>query len=307
MTEDDYSAPRKLTSSQYSLLALIVALTTGGILYRILVLHHLEQTALLFIGLPAILALALTLAPPAKSFAGGVLRGISLFLLLSGPVLGEGFICVLMAAPIFLAVGLVIALATDAFRDRAGSTSIRCSLFLLLIPISLEGTTGTLSFNRIDHVSQTATVSGTPTEVRDRLAQSPRLDRKLPTYLRMGFPHPTSAVGSGLTPGDLRTIHFTGGEGMPEDIVFQVASSTSGAIHFTVLHDGDNMQHTLSHWVGLREADVTWTPVDATHTRVTWQLAYERRLDPAWYFGPWERYAGRLAARYLIEANAGPR
>jgi len=39
---------------------------------------------------------------------------------------------------------------------------------------------------------------------------------------------------------------------------------------------------------------------------VTWTLDYERGLDPAWYFGPWERYATRLAAGYLIDAVATP-
>jgi hypothetical protein len=41
-------------------------------------------------------------------------------------------------------------------------------------------------------------------------------------------------------------------------------------------------------------------------TRVTWTLRYRRGLDPAWYFGPWERYAVRLAAAYLIESVATP-
>ena len=38
-----------------------------------------------------------------------------------------------------------------------------------------------------------------------------------------------------------------------------------------------------------------------------WTLRYRRLLDPAWYFGPWERYAVRLAAGYLIDTVATPR
>ena len=41
-------------------------------------------------------------------------------------------------------------------------------------------------------------------------------------------------------------------------------------------------------------------------TKVTWTLHYRRSLDPAWYFGPWERYAARLAAGYLIDSVATP-
>jgi hypothetical protein len=51
---------------------------------------------------------------------------------------------------------------------------------------------------------------------------------------------------------------------------------------------------------------VTWEPIGRDATRVTWTLRYRRDLDPAWYFGPWERYATRLAAGYLIDAVATP-
>jgi hypothetical protein len=46
--------------------------------------------------------------------------------------------------------------------------------------------------------------------------------------------------------------------------------------------------------------------VDATHTEVVWTIHFDRQLDPAWYFGLWERLAVKRAALYLIEANATP-
>ena len=39
---------------------------------------------------------------------------------------------------------------------------------------------------------------------------------------------------------------------------------------------------------------------------MTWTLSYRRRLDPAWYFAPLERYGVGLAAGYLIETLATP-
>ena len=41
-------------------------------------------------------------------------------------------------------------------------------------------------------------------------------------------------------------------------------------------------------------------------SRVSWSLRYRRELDPAWYFGPWERYGVGLAAGYLIDNLAAP-
>jgi hypothetical protein len=51
---------------------------------------------------------------------------------------------------------------------------------------------------------------------------------------------------------------------------------------------------------------VRWSAEGAA-TRVNWTIHYQRRLDPAWYFGPAERAAVGVAADYLIDALATPR
>ena len=118
----------------------------------------------------------------------------------------------------------------------------------------------------------------------------------------MGFPRPAEATGSGLEVGALRTIHFAGGEGRPGDLVLRVEDSQPGYVRYVALSDHSK----VAHWLAWRTSEISWTPVDAQHTRVTWTLRFERKLDPAWYFGPWERYAARLAAQSLIQANATP-
>jgi hypothetical protein len=62
----------------------------------------------------------------------------------------------------------------------------------------------------------------------------------------------------------------------------------------------------LTQWLLWQNSEVTWNAVDATHTAVTWKVSFERQLDPAWYFIPWERLAVREVAGYMIEANATP-
>jgi hypothetical protein len=296
----------RFSSAQLRMMGLVGAVTLGSVLYRVLVAKHLEQTALLFIGVPGLMAVALAMAPPAKTLAGGVAKGITFMLLLSGPLLGEGFICVLMASPIFFAVAAIVVSIVEYLRKRRRGVRLGCCL-LVLLPMSLEGTAGWLSFDRNERVVATAVVDGTVEDVRARMGMSPRVDLTLPAYLRMGFPRPVSAVGSGLVVGDLRTVHFAGGEGMPCDLVMRVAAVGDGHARFEVARDGCEGMHWVGHWVGLRESDVTWERVDGGHTRVRWAIAYERRLDPAWYFGPWERYGVGLAAGYLIRANAGGR
>jgi hypothetical protein len=86
------------------------------------------------------------------------------------------------------------------------------------------------------------------------------------------------------------------------DLVLELEEVRPGAVRWHALGDDSHMTHFLL-W---REARVAWEPVDAQRTRVTWTLRYRRGLDPAWYFGPWERYAARLAAGYLIDSVATP-
>ncbi len=292
---------RSLNSSQWTLIFLIAAVTAGSLMYRLIVMKRVEQTSALFIGIPALLAIWLAMTPKAKSAKGGIVKGLTLMLLLSGPLLGEGFICIVMASPVFYLVGISVGAIVDWQREKSKAATLSC-LFLLLLPMSLEGVSPGLSFNRDETVQASQVVNASAGEVQQALSSVPRTDVRLPLYLRMGFPRPVQAKGSGLEVGAMRTIHFAGGEGHPGDLVLRVEESRPGYLRYSALSDHSK----VAHWLDWRTSEISWTPVDAQHTRVTWTLQYERRLDPAWYFGPWERYAARLAAQTLIRANATP-
>jgi hypothetical protein len=85
-------------------------------------------------------------------------------------------------------------------------------------------------------------------------------------------------------------------------VVLSVTDAGPGWARFVAASD----KSKIAHWLDWKSADVTWKAVDASHTEVEWTLRYRRLLDPAWYFGPWERYAVHAAADYLIRANATP-
>lgn len=298
------SAPRRISRAQWTLAGLIVALAIGALLYRLLVSHRLEQTAALFIGLPAVLAAILALTPKAQSNTGMILKGMILALLMSGPVLGEGFICIVMAAPIFLLVGLLIGLTLDWRKRRAedrGTGTLGLALCPLLL-MSLEGLNPRLSFSRQETVVVTRLIAASAVEVDRALARAPHFESPLPAYLRLGFPRPVSSLGEGVATGDRRVIHFAGGEGKPGDLTLEVESRDESHITFRVVSDGTH----VAHWLRLENSTVSWKELGPGQTQVTWRLDYERRLDPAWYFGPWEKYGVRCAANYLIDAVATP-
>lgn len=288
--------------SRWTLPFLVLAIAAGCMAYRLLVMKRLEQTALLFVGIPTLLAVIVAFTPRSKTVVGGVLKATTLSLLLSAPLLGEGFICILMASPIFFAVAIAIAAVVESMRKDRGRTTICCLALLSFLPMSLEGSHARLSFNREETVTVRRIVNASAAEVENQLRRAPRTDLPIPLFFRMGFPRPTESHGTGLQPGDLRSIHFAGGEGRPGDVVLRVADSAPGHAHFVAVSDSSK----IAHWLQWEFADVRWRTVDSGHTEVEWTLGYRRLLDPAWYFRPWERYAVRASADYLIRANASP-
>jgi len=293
--------------SRWVLVGVIFALALGSALYRLLVWSHLEQTSALFIGLPALLAAVVALTPRAKSSTGMIMKVMTLALLMSGILLGEGFICIVMAAPLFYLVGFIIGIVMDRVKRREAENQNPRSYGLMALPLlvllfSLEGVHRDLSFPRAEVVNVSRTVAADPSSVERALGEEPRFEKSLPYYLRLGFPKPVAAVGHGLHVGDRRAIRFAGGEGKPGELLLEVAEAQAGRVLFRVLSDTSH----ISHWLDWKEAEVTWTARGDVQTDVQWTLRYDRRLDPAWYFAPWERYAVRLAAGYLIETLATP-
>jgi len=301
------TASEQRTPAQYGLVFTAVSLAVAAAVYRLASYGQLDQTAALFIGLPAILAIGLTLTPKAKSATGMAVKGLTIGLILSAILLGEGVICILMAAPLFYGIALAIGLGVDAARRRERRRSEGKVYSVLLIPLvlmSLEGVTPLTSFPDAGSAIASQSVTATPAAVEAALAATPRFDRTSPpAFLGLGFPLPLAAAGSGLTVGDRRTIWFTAKNGTRAALVLEVVQRDPAHVRFRAVSD----QTAIARWLGWRDADVTWQRISVDRTRVTWTLTYRRRLSPAWYFGPFEQYAATLSAQYLIATAATPK
>ncbi|HEV2755958.1 MAG TPA: hypothetical protein VG318_09310 [Actinomycetota bacterium] len=311
---DDGSNPR------WGLVTLIIALAVGSIGYRITQHGYLHQTASFFVGIPAVMAITLAFTPRAKSATGTIVKGLTLALLLSGIVAGEGFVCILMAAPLFYLVGIVIGIPIDrARRRRHGESRVYSIAGVGMLLLSLEGVMPATTFPQIETVSVTRVVDASPAEVRAQLAATPRFDAELPLYLKLGFPRPRGAYGSGLAVGDTRTIvfgnespmepmtadgghdHGAAAPGVPM-LELEIVRSRRGRVVFQPVQD----RTAFTHWIAWGRSVVEWSPADDGDTEVTWTLTYRRKLSPAWYFAPWQRYAARLATGYLVDTVATP-
>lgn len=280
---------------------LCLAVAAASLLYRILVLGQVEQTALMFIGLPLVLAIGLSLTPRPRSATGVIMKGMALALLLFGVLLIEGLICILMAAPLFFLIGYIIGWCVDRrrkkdqqwYRDR-----MRCSVVGVMILMSLEGVSEWLSFDREERVVVEQVVPLTLDEARSRLNQGPDFELSdLPGFLKLGFPLPESIQGSGLSVGDRWILHMAGGEGEPGDLVMEVVESGADHIKLQCIKDDSH----IAHWLSWQYVEWRLLKLDGGRCQVRMELHYERELDPAWYFKPAERYGVKKAGEYFLQ------
>lgn len=307
-----------MNASRWALVTITIALAVGAIAYHLMQGSTLHQSVVFFIGLPAVLAVILSLTPKAKSATGMIVKGITLGLLLSGIVLAEGFVCILMAAPLFYLVGILIGVPIDRVRRRRESEGKVYSVVGVgLLLLSIEGTVPGISSSPHEIVRVTRTVDASVDEVRRSLASTPDFDQPLPFYLKLGFPRPIGAEGHGLAVGDHRSIFFGSESPMepmteahhrdhPTPVVpvleLEVVASEKGRVVFGPTRDAT----AFTHWISWGRSIVSWKAIDADSTKVTWTLHFTRRLTPSWYFGPFQRYAADKAVGYLIDTVATP-
>jgi hypothetical protein len=281
---------------------LCISLALASLLYRLLVLGHKEQTAMMFIGLPTALALLIAWLPSAKSATGMIVKGITLFLLLLGILIIEGFICILMAAPFFYSIGVIIGIFVDKARSkREWNNRFRIVILPALALMSMEGITGFLSFSRQETVTVSHETELTPTAARALLARGPEFNPdELPGFLKLGFPQPQKITGSGLEVGDHWRIRFAGGEGKPGDLLAEVTESDLNHILVTRVSDTSH----IAHWLDWQDAEWELEPTE-NGTRILLTMRYRRLLDPAWYFKPIERYGVKTAGEYFLHSTFG--
>lgn len=277
--------------------AVIVAVAVARGWYDVVQGNGLGQSSALYLGVPVLMAIVLATMAPATSCLRLTLVAVGAGLVVALIVLREAWFCVAMAAPFMLGAGAIVAGLVDVAR-RHGGTGAAALTFVPFALMGLEGTHPALDLPRHEVVSAMAVVGASPGAVEAALAAPARFDRDLPRFLSLGFPQPLSGSGSDLRPGDSYTVEFAGGG----KLVLEVVSHRAGLIVFRpVVHTT-----AAAGWLDLTEARVRWSPESGGRTQVTWSIAYDRKLDPAAYFGPLERVAMRQAASYLIAAVATP-
>lgn len=301
----DRAATRR---AQGLVVAATIALAGASIGLRIVQGFDLGQTAVLFVALPAILAIIVTLTPPARTATGTILKTATIVMLLAGVVLGETLICILIASPLVYLVCLGVGMPIDRARRaraRGNSATGYHAMVVLVLVAGLEGAVPGFDLPRNATVTVSRHVDASPAAVRAALAARPTFDRTPPALLRIGFPQPIGASGGGLSVGDRRTVVIRGddhyGATAVGQLVMDVTARGPGTATFSAVEDTSR----VATWLTWDKSVVRWEP-EGDGTRVWWTVHYRRELAPAWYFGPVQNGAVRLTAGYLIDTLATP-
>lgn len=302
---------RDALRARIAVATVIVAVAIASLAYRAIMWNGLQQTAALFVGIPALLAVVVVFGVPPRSAVGVAVKAVTVGLLVSLLFLGEGLLCVAMSAPLFYAVAVAIARAMQwgAEPEKAGARFFSFVFVLAFVPMSLEGVTSLTTIDRGASITQSKIVRAEPDAIRRALFEPPRFERVLPLYLRAGFPQ---AIGTRIERRPDATywvVTIRGGEmrlnGMEPrsgELVLRLEEQRPGYVRWRAVSDTSHTTHFLT-W---QDIVVEWSKAGDCRTKVSWTLGYQRGLDPAWYFGPWERYAVTLAAMYLIDTVATP-
>ncbi len=286
----------RVTKAQWSLVGLALIMAAGMIAYHVVVAGDFKTTALMFVGIPALLAILFTLLPRPKSPIWMAMKGTTIALCLSSIVLGEGIPCVVMAAPIFYLAAAIVAAIFERARKSANQNTVRALVFLPLALLSLEGTHELLTFERMQSAAVEKEIALKPEVFEQRLARSFAFRAEQPLFLRL-FTRPVDMTGSGLTIGAERRITFSGPGSHGGALRLRVVERKPGTVKFRMISDTTK----IASWMGWRTARVEWQPAASGKLRVRWSFEYERRLDPAWYFGPLQAYAVELGGSFLTD------
>jgi len=151
MSEFESPEDQPRDRAKWVAVGLVVVSSAFAVLYKTAERTGFGHTSVMFLGIPAVLAILLALLPRAKSATGAILKGITFALLIVAPLLGEGYLCILIASPLFYVVGLIVGAAVDWNRKKRGITLSCCALVLL--PLALEGVVPQLTYSRLETVA----------------------------------------------------------------------------------------------------------------------------------------------------------
>jgi len=280
-------------SNKSKLYVIVAILAITSLAYRLISEYEFEQTSVLFVGIPTLITLLMIrYSGTPKSAYGIVFKVITLFLLMSSILLGEGIVCILFAAPIFYGVSALIIFVYQTLEERHKSKMN--SIVIIPVIIILAMPFGIKSEPELQSVQTSAIIqNGISLEALNKL---PDFESGFPGFFKLGFPKPLDIKGAGIKTGDIRNIRFKSNTKGIGTLALKVSDRDEESITFSIIQDDTH----INHWLTWKNIKVKLIPLDNKQTKVVWTSNYVCDLGPNWYFEPLEKYAVGLMNEHLI-------
>ena len=277
-----------------SLYLIVFVLAIASIAFRLLNKNYFEQTSLLFIGVPTLITLLIVrYSKKPKSAYGIAFLTITIFLLISGIFLGEGFVCILFMAPIFYAVTAVLVWIYQFLKKKGEEKTYS----FVLIPVLF------LMFQPSEFIKEPELHSVKTVRIIDSnqslnaFNKQPDFLSSLPNFFKIGFPKPIEVKGKGIEIGATRTISFKSSTKGVGRLVLEVKEKTQNKIVFKIKSDDTH----IDHWLTYKEITVEIIE-ENTIKKLVWTTSFICDLGPSWYFEPSEKFAIDLMNQHLINS-----
>lgn len=306
---------RQLTSNEQDLkkrgqlLAILVMIGVASIGIRILIQYEFDNSALLYVGIPFLISLAIAAWRPLSSnehwwHAYRDHTYIALIVFLSSSVvLFEGFVCVVFFMPIYffvVSLGFVIGWFRNSRNNRRGNTFVSV-LPLLVFATSFEGTTDTLSLERESHITVTKVAGLAPAKIMRNIAQPFGLQKDRGWLISI-FPMPYRIEAGSLQPGDVHRVYA-------RYYRWFATNTHEGELHLQIVDVEPNRVTTrfiydstfFASYLTAKGTEITLNESAPNQTEITLRIDYQRKLDPAWYFHTLQQIGVRQMAEFLID------
>ena len=299
-----------MNSAMRRFLVFFILVALASMLVWLLEKFGLQNTALLYIGIPIVLSIITYFLDGygersknifQKSLDNMLLATIVLFS--SAIVLQEGWICVLILLPIYYFVWIIGFLARWITHRKTLNRKLKTfslSLPVLVLLLSLEGISPHTTFNRSEIVTHSITVSKSVGELKQNLQKPLTFTGERNWFLKL-FPLPSNVALGSLNEGDVHRLDFTYWR-------WFFAHKHEGSLYVKIKNVSEDHIITeitkntsfYSRYLDIKNTRIDFDTLADGKTKVTLHIAYERKLDPYWYFGPMQNFAMQKAAEVIL-------
>jgi hypothetical protein len=296
-------------SASLTFVGLLLCSAVFAVGYRLLMHKDLGQGVALFVGLPVILGSVIAMATAPRSALGLTLKVTALCMCVIAPLLGEGAVCLAMAAPLVFGVIGITAFLIKILsgRSSAGRGQVSCCALLVgLSPLLWEPAAkqpGWQDRRPLEELSSAVEIAAAPGAVWQALAAPPRdlFAAPLPGFLRLRLSPGTRAVkGRGLQLGATRQIRL-------DNDAYRATvthSEPERRVTFAIAEEAAAPGERIALWLRFVAVEFELTDLGDGRTRLTQRTRYRRLLDPGFYFAPLERWGVRAMHGYTLALYA---